>query len=146
MIKSKPILIAIAVALNLGACTIGRDDSSRDTLNGPLTDIRFYTSNRDNQEDRLKLIRKSREPGCHNLSKYRKAHRVAVFSFESCTVFAQPDCATESAIAAEWTGRTYSKKKREARTTELGVGTRWIIGPVLDGTKTNVPIRSWQCR
>jgi hypothetical protein len=97
-------------------------------------EVRFYRIRDDGFLENLHLVRGKNKPGCHNLSGFRKAHRIAVIDFSYCSVYSSDDCAPGTEIPAYW------KKKPDRKETRLTEGSLWYLDP-----ETNVKLGSWQC-
>jgi len=97
-------------------------------------EIRFYRIRDDGFLENLHLVRGTNKPGCHNLSDFRKAHRIAVIDYKYCSVYSSDDCASGTEIPAYW------KKQPDRKEVQLTEGSLWYLDP-----ETNVKLGSWQC-
>ena len=84
-------------------------------------EIRLYTIDKFGRQDTVNLWLKGDKPGCHNFRKPREIFRVAVIGKGACAIYAEPDCAPQSKLAAQW-------KNRKTATTLLTPGSRWLFG------------------
>jgi len=103
--------------------------------------IRFYSINDKAQERKLSMVRKADEPGCHDLSKFRKAYRVKVIGFASCQVFSEPGCTMNTRIEPWWQKKRGGDYETKNPNGEMSRGTRWVLSQ----DQTNASIRSWRC-
>ncbi len=97
-------------------------------------EIRFYTVNSKQQQSLISLVTGTGKPGCHNFLTKRRVHRISQVGFESCGVYAERNCNTDTAITARW-------KNKKKPTTVLTPGGRWF----LEGER-GTKIASWECR
>jgi len=86
-------------------------------------EIRLYTIDKFSRQDTVTLWGKGSKPGCHNFRKPKEIFRVAVIGKGACAIYAEPDCAPHSKIAAQW-------KNRKKPTTLLTPGSQWLFGEV----------------
>jgi len=139
--------ILLTALLGVSGCSSPAVDDS-DTQSSKLVSsrkvIRFYSANKLGQEDRLATVRHTDRPGCHDLFRSRKAYRVAVVGFESCSVYSEPGCPDNAAMNARWDGKARRDANKAKPTSILTVGTSWIIG-IEGAKKPNVRIASWSC-
>jgi len=140
--------ILATTVLAIGGCAVPAEKETAKQKSKVISSrkvVRFYAANKLGQEDRLTTVRDTDRPGCHDLFRMRKAYRVAVVGFESCSVFSEPGCPASAAIKARWDGKARRDANKAKPTARLTVGTSWIIG-VEGAKKPNVRIASWTCQ
>jgi len=139
--------IVASAMLMIGGCALPAEKETAEKKSKLISSrkvIRFYAANKLGQEDRLTTVRDTDRPGCHDLFRMRKAYRVAVVGFESCSVFSEPGCPASAAMKARWDGKARRDANKAKPTSRLTVGTSWIIG-IEGAKKPNVRIASWTC-
>jgi len=135
-----PLIMALIATALLSACA-GSEKIENENSSGASVarkSIRFYSANKRGQEDRLVTIRNTQKYGCQNLSRFRRAYRVAVIGFKTCVVFSEQNCPAKAAVLARWDGRARRDPNKQFPTTKLTAGTSWIIGK--EGQK------KWSCK
>lgn len=99
--------------------------------------ISFYKINKDGITQALRFTRgKARKPGCHNLIRKARLHRVVQFQYKVCHVYAKKSCNAESIM------RFHQEGEPETTTTDLSEGFGWY--PVGDN-KRGEKAKSWHC-
>lgn len=99
--------------------------------------ISFYKINKDGITQALRFTaRKARKPGCHNLLRKARLHRVVTFQYEVCHVYTKKNCAADSIMSF------HLEKEPETLTTDLTQGYGWYpLGDHKRGEKA----KSWYC-
>lgn len=100
---------------------------------GMKTEIRFYKANKYLQQDRVSLVSGADSPGCHNFLLATRIYRVAQIGFQTCSLYAEKDCAAGSEVPVRW-------KQTKKPVTEFTQGARWFP----EGEQ-GVEARSWRC-
>ena len=112
------------------------------------TQMRLYKMSNYGQSQRIRFTsKKSKLEGCHNLKiKSTRVHRAVHFGFDSCSLYSEKDCATDSLIGA----RLGDKDPEE---TVLSQGHSWFLGAELKDDKfykyskqeRGESVPSWSC-
>ena len=102
--------------------------------------VRFYKANKHLQRIRLYPSKnKTGKPGCHNFKRSRRIAEVVQIGYDSCSIYTQKNCDSDSIIKAKHAGQdTYSERLTE--------GHGWFPKPQSEKDRRGVKLRSWSCQ
>ncbi len=103
-------------------------------------EIRFYNVNKKGQQSEVRFVMGRDKPGCHNIFGGRDVFRVAQIGFTYCTVYAEKDCAEDSAMVMNWKGKVRKNSARAQPTERLMPGDMWYFDD--NGMRE---VSSWKC-
>ena len=131
--------IALIIIVFLSACASsgGGQSSTKSSSDGTIW---FYRTNSQGQQIALTLVKDTDQPGCHNLLKRSRLHRIAVKGFEYCEVYAEKDCQQGTKLSAQWLAKRVKSDDKKQPTTKFSKGSRWVFD-----REGNIMARSWRC-
>ncbi len=101
--------------------------------------IRFYRANKHQQRLRLSIPKKKANvAGCHNFKRGRRVATTVQFGYNTCSIYAEKDCLSESIITA-------NHSKQDAYAEKLTQGHGWQPKQETKKDKKGVKTRSWYC-
>lgn len=136
----KTLLAILSATFLLSACTTTGSSPPGNAPGGIEPDILFYRINSLGQQTKLTLVPNSHEPGCHNLLKTSRVHRVQMYGFDYCEVYAEDDCKADTVMPAQWMSKRNKDPEKQEALTKLTKGGRWVLDP-----GANARVSSWQC-
>ena len=122
----------------LSACASTGDSGSASNNND--NNIWFYRTNSQGQQTSFTLVKDTNLPGCHNMLKLSRLHRIALKGFQYCEVFAEKDCQEGTKLSAQWLAKRVKSEDKKQPTTKFTKGSRWVFD-----REGNIRARSWQC-
>jgi len=104
--------------------------------------VRMYKLNSKDQMVNRRWVKKSEQPGCHDLRGRKKAHRFAQVGFSWCTVYSEGDCLAGSEIKAMWHGEKYRTADIDISAPQIKLlpGSNWYLDE-----SENILVGSWFC-
>lgn len=114
--------------------------SSTDRSELGVRTIRFYRANKHHQSSRLYVSKaKSNGLGCHNFKRARRIATIVQVGYESCSIYTQKNCDTESALSA-------NHSNQDAYAERLTSGHGWLPKLQSKKDKRGMKLRSWSCQ
>ena len=124
----------------LSACASSGNSSQSTSASNSDGNIWFYRTNSKGQQIGFTLVKDTNVPGCHNLLKTSRLHRIAVKGFQYCEVFAEKDCQEGTKLSAQWLAKRVKSDDKKQPTTKFSKGSRWVFD-----REGNIMARSWRC-
>ena len=134
------VLLSLVLVMFLSACASSGGSSQSSSASSTDGNIWFYRTNSKGQQTAFTLVKDTNEPGCHNMLKRSRLHRIAVKGFEYCEVFAEKNCTDGTELSAVWLAKRVKSEDKLQPKTKFTKGSRWVFD-----REGNIMARSWRC-